>query len=254
MCVIFKIIFEIIFLMNIDQLKSEIEQLKEEKYFLLKIINHDIRSPFNRVFALLQLFELESGNAAAQQKEYINSMYFSILSGLEMIQNLRDMREIDAGRITADQHEFNLINMIRKAIRTYSKQIELKQLNIETDLPANELTVITDEYLLQRVVESVLSNAVKFSKKDKDITVRLSGEKGRFFIEIQDLGEGIKKAEEHLLFEKFKKGSAVATGGEGSLGLGLYNARFFIKQLRGDLRLNRNNKPGTSFIISFPVE
>ncbi len=238
--------------MDINQLKSEIEQLKDEKYFLLKLINHDIRSPFNRVFALLHLFELESEGATEQQKEYIDSMYFSILSGLEMIQNLRDMREIDAGRIQVDAHEFDLINTIYKAIRSYSKQIELKKLNLITELPPDAIMTDTDEYLLQRVLENVLSNAVKFSKNGKDIIVSLQQKNKDILIEIQDMGEGIKQNEEHLLFEKFKKASSVATGGEGSLGLGLYNARFFIEKLNGEITLNRNGKPGTSFIIRLP--
>ncbi len=240
--------------MNIDQLKEEIEHLKEEKYFLLKLINHDIRSPFNRIFALLHLFELEAEGASLQQKEYIDSMYFSILSGLEMIQNLRDMREIDAGHIQVDKHEFDLIDMITKAIRSYSKQIELKHLDLLTELLPAPFTVTTDEYLLQRVIENVLSNAVKFSKDGKNIAVTLQHKNGDVFIEIQDAGEGIRQNEEHLLFEKFKKTSSLATGGEGSLGLGLYNARFFIEKLNGDLRLNRNGKPGASFIIRVPVK
>ena len=65
--------------MNIDELKAELTQLKDEKYHLLKLINDDIRSSFNRIFALLQLFEMENGETSIQQKEYIDSMYFSIL-------------------------------------------------------------------------------------------------------------------------------------------------------------------------------
>ena len=91
--------------MHIDELTAELKQLKDEKYHLLKLVNHDIRSPFNRIFALLQLFEMESGEVSDQQKEYLDSMYLSILSGLEMIQNLRDMREIDAENIESQREK-----------------------------------------------------------------------------------------------------------------------------------------------------
>ena len=105
--------------MNIDELKSELDQIKNEKYNLLKLINHDIRSPFNRVFALLQLFEMESKEISGIQKEYIDSMYLSLLGGLEMITNLRDMREIDAGNIEIENQKFDLVPIIQKAIRTF---------------------------------------------------------------------------------------------------------------------------------------
>ena len=207
--------------MNIEELKSELDQLNDEKYNLLKLVNHDIRSPFNRIFALLHLFEMESGEISIQQKEYLDAMYLSILSGLEMIDNLRDMREIDAGHIEIDETEFDLVSTIKKAIRSFSKHIEIKKMNIVTELSIENAQIVSDEYYVQRVIENVLSNAVKFSKREKDIIVRLKNNKNEFLVEIQDSGDGIKQEEEHLLFKKFKILSSVASGGEGSLGLGL---------------------------------
>lgn len=240
--------------MNIDQLKSELDRLKDEKYNLLKLINHDIRSPFNRIFALLQLFEMESGEISNQQKEYIDSMYLSILSGLEMIQNLRDMREIDAGNIEIDTAEFDLVKTIQKSIKTYYKQIELKKINIINDLSFESAQLHSDEYFVQRVIENVLSNAIKFSKEEKDIIIRVKKGDDAFLIEIQDFGEGIKQEEEHLLFKKFKVLSSIASGGAGSLGLGLYNTKYFLNKLKGSISLNRKNEIGSSFTIKLPLK
>lgn len=240
--------------MNTDEIKAELQQLKDEKYHLLKLINHDIRSPFNRLFALLQLFELESGELSDQQNEYLDSMYLSILSGLEMIQNLRDMRELDAGHVEITHSEVNVGAIVDSSIRTFSKQLELKKLEIKKDSPANEYLVVTDGYYLQRVVENILSNAIKFSKEGKVIDVVIMNEKSSLSIIVRDFGEGIKLDEEKMLFQKFKKLSSFATGGEGSLGLGLYNAMAFIKMMHGDIKLNRDVQPGTSFTISIPCE
>jgi signal transduction histidine kinase len=239
--------------MNIEELKSELDQLNDEKYNLLKLVNHDIRSPFNRIFALLHLFEMESREISIQQKEYLDAMYLSILSGLEMIDNLRDMREIDAGHIEIDETEFDLVNTIKKAIRSFSKQIEIKKMNLVTELSIEKAQLVSDEYYVQRVIENVLSNAVKFSKREKDIIVRLKNNKNEILVEIQDSGDGIKQEEEHLLFKKFKILSSVASGGEGSLGLGLHNTVYFIKRLKGSITLNRNVEIGSSFIIKLPI-
>lgn len=240
--------------MNIDELKSELDQLKDEKYNLLKLVNHDIRSPFNRIFALLQLFEMESNEISSRQKEYLDLMYLSILSGLEMIRNLRDMREIDAGNIEIDKTEFDLVNTIQKAIRSFFKQIELKKLKIISELSIEKAPLISDEYYVQRVIENVLSNAIKFSTEKKEIIVRLKNNDTEFLIEIQDFGDGIKQDEEELLFKKFKKLSNIASGGEGSLGLGLYNTAYFLERLNGSITLNRNDKNGSSFIVRLPIK
>jgi len=240
--------------MNIDELQSELDQIKEEKYNLLKLVNHDIRSPFNRIFALLQLFEMENEHTTDRQKEYIDSMYLSILSGLEMITNLRDMREIDAGNIVMDKNEFDLLKIIKKAIRSFSKQLEVKQQKITTQIEIDDAPIKSDEYFVQRIIENVISNAVKFSKKEKEIFLKLRMKKKLYTIEVQDSGDGIKKSEESLLFGKFKKLSSISSGGEGCLGLGLHNTQYFLKKLNGTIRLNRNKLPGSSFIIELPIQ
>ena len=240
--------------MNIDELKSELDQIKDEKYNLLKLVNHDIRSPLNRVFALLQLFEMEDKELKGIQKEYINSMYLSILSGLEMITNLRDMREIDAGYINVEKSEFNLLNTISKAKRSLSKQLEIKRQKLHAEFEIDDATCISDEYFVQRVIENVLSNAIKFSKEGQSIILRLKKNVQGYIIEIQDFGDGIRKEEEHLLFIKFKKLSNIATGGEGCIGLGLHNAQYFLSKLNGKISLKRENgKPsGSTFVIEIP--
>ncbi len=238
--------------MSNDEIIKELEQLKDEKYHLLKLVNHDIRSPFNRLYALLQLFEFDSKNLTEQQVEYMDSMYLSILSGLEMIQNLRDMREIDAGNIEISYNEIQLGDIIQQSFRSFSKQIELKKLNLNLELEREDIKLNADSYYLQRIIENVLSNAIKFSKEGKEILIKTWGQDANTQIEIRDYGEGIKPAEENFLFEKFKKLSSFATGGEGSLGLGLYNAMSMIKMMKGDIKLNRDVQMGSSFIITIP--
>ena len=240
--------------MHIDELTAELKQLKDEKYHLLKLVNHDIRSPFNRIFALLQLFEMESGEVSDQQKEYLDSMYLSILSGLEMIQNLRDMREIDAGNIELDNTAYDLVPIIHKSIRAFSKQIELKNLKIETEIEDEPMQVFNDEYYTQRVIENVFSNAVKFSAQGKEVSVKIRKTDKDIEILIQDSGNGVAHEEESLLYKKFTKLSAIATGGEGSIGLGLYNTLYFVNKLNGKIILQRNGHPGSLFIIQLPIQ
>jgi two-component system, sensor histidine kinase and response regulator len=226
--------------MKIEDLQAELTQLKDEKYHLLKLINHDIRSPFNRIFALLQLFEMETGELGTQQKEYVDSMYLSILSGLEMIQNLRDMREIDAGHIEIEHTVVHMAEIIHKSIRAFSKQTELKNITIRANINPEEGVISTDEFYVQRIVENVLSNAVKFSKRGKEVIVNMTNTGVGIEISVQDFGEGVKHEEEHLLYQKFKKLSCNATGGEGCLGLGLHNTVYFLNRLNGTIRLERS--------------
>ena len=180
-------------------------------------------------------------------------MYLSILSGLEMIQNLRDMREIDAGNIEIEKSEVDIVQVLQKSIRTFSKQCELKKISIKSDLAISEPIVSTDEYYIQRIIENLLSNAIKFSKHGKDVLLNVTKSSHEIEISVQDFGAGIKPEEEHMLYQKFKKLSSIASGGEGSLGLGLHNTLYFLKRLDGKLTLKRTNDQGSTFIIQIPA-
>ena len=240
--------------MDFDEITHEFEALKAEKYHLLKLINHDIRSPFNRIFALMQLLEIDSPELSPQQQEYFNAIYLTVLSGLEMVQNLRDMRDIDAGLVKIEKAETELGEIIQKSIRVYSRQTELKNIAIVV-APFNEpIKLETDAYYLQRCLENILSNAIKFSPQRKQVVISIERYSNSVTLEIQDSGPGIKMEEEHFLFEKFKKLSSLATGGEGSLGLGLYNTFHFARSIGGTVRLIRNGKLGSCFVLEVALE
>ncbi|NJN28468.1 MAG: HAMP domain-containing histidine kinase [Cyclobacteriaceae bacterium] len=240
--------------MDLADLQAQISALKEEKYQLLKLVNHDIRSPFNRIFALLQLFEMEATDISGQQRAYLDSMILSILSGLEMITNLRDMREIDAGNVVVEKTELDILPLLHRCMRTFSKQMELKKITIEIKASDDEIIILSDEFYVQRVIENVLSNAVKFSRLGKKVHVELLKTDKGVEIYVEDAGEGIKVEEEYLLFQKFKKLSNVASGGEGCLGLGLYNTTYFLQKLGGGISLIRKEDAGSTFMITLPAK
>lgn len=235
--------------MEIDEIREELKKLKDEKYHLLKLINHDVRSPFNRIFALLQLFEMESEELSDNQKQYIDSMYLSILSSLEMIQNLKDMRDIDAQKINIEIHESNLQNIVENSIKSLSKQIELKKISLNQRVPSN-INIKTDDFYLERVITNLLSNAIKFSSEGSKVWIEVSQDNDLIHVDISDHGSGIKQDEIRLLFQKYKKLSSVATGGESSLGLGLFNAKFFASQLNADIAFIPGAKHGAKFRLS----
>jgi len=238
--------------MDAEELRDELAKLKAEKELLSKVVSHDIRSPFNRIFALLQLFEFDSKDLSDIQNDYIQSIYLSTLSGLEMITNLKDMREIDEGNISIDKSEFDLLNTIQKSVRFLAKQIELKKQHVTTNSSIKTAPLISDEYLIQRVIVNVLSNAVKFSKAGDTINLSISSNRDNYLIDIKDAGAGIKLEEEVFLYEKFKKLSSNASGGESSLGLGLYNTASFLDYLGGKISLVRHESIGSTFQIEVP--
>lgn len=237
----------------IKELEDRIEALEHEKKALQKVISHDIRSPFNKVHALIQLMKMDEDTLTKDQKEYLESMHITIMSGLELIRNLHDARLIDEGRIDISKEQADLFMITSKAISNFEDLAELKNIKIEFVNQCKKAEVLTDAHYLQRAIENVISNAIKYSYDNKPIVVTLSKEDNIYSIKVDDFGQGVRLEEVKLLFRKFQRLAAKATKGESSAGLGLYLADHFVRNLGGEI-FHKNEKKGmTSFVIQLPA-
>lgn len=112
---------------------------------------------------------------------------------------------------------------------------------------------MTEPNYLTQAVENILSNAIKFSHKNKSITIELRRRGDEMDILIEDEGQGIKAEEMPRLFGRFQKLSARPTGNEISTGLGLSVAKEFVDVLRGRISVKSEWAIGTTFTVTLPV-
>lgn len=235
------------------KLEEKIEELQREKAALQKIISHDIRSPFNKVHALIQLMKMDEDTLSENQKEYLENMHITIMSGLELIRNLHDVRLVDEDRVEISKEKADLFMIVGKAISNFEELAALKNIKIKLVNNCRKAELQTDAYYLQRAIENLISNAIKFSFEDKPIIVTLDAEDKIYSIKVDDFGQGIRPEEVKLLFSRFLKLSSKTTKGESSTGLGLYLADYFIKRLGGEIFYRNEKKGMTTFVIQLPA-
>jgi len=238
---------------DIETLQKEIEDLTREKASLLKIISHDIRSPFNRMFALLQLFEFEFDAVTPEQKQYIDQMYMSVFGGMEMVKNLRDSRAIDEGKISIYAESINVKSVLDEALKGLSTQAKLKGINIEVKTDSKDPDITGDRTLLLKIFENILSNGIKYSEKNAEVFIDLETEEDRVILSFTDSGLGIPEEEIDQAFDKFKKLSTLPTLGENTSGLGLYLSKHYLDLMNGKIELRNGENAGLVVTLEFPL-
>gem|GEM_PF-6781154 len=105
-----------------------------------------------------------------------------------------------------------------------------------------------DEKFLYQIFDNVLSNAIKFSPKDKKIYVKIYNENSECVTEITDEGPGFTEDDLSNLFIKFKKLSAKPTGGENSTGLGLSIVKKLVELQGAQLKVTNETGRGAKFL------
>ena len=232
----------------IEELETKIAELEKEKYSLLKIVSHDLRSPFNKLFALIGLFKLSEDEVSSEQANYLEKMELVISDALSKMRNLLDLKSIEGDGINVLYEPVNLSKIISKLIIENESATERKNLNIV--FVAKQVVVETDKLSIIRILDQLISNAIKYSPLKSDITLAMEENDDEVLIRITDGGYGISKIEQKDLFKKFIVLSSRTTGGESALGLGLFIAQSMAKNIGATIEYE--NQDGSTFIFRLP--
>ena len=232
----------------IEELESKIADLEKEKASLLKVLSHDLRSPLNKLFALIGLFRMSDNALSDEQVIYLDKMELVISDGLSKMRNLMELKAIEGDGFDVLYEPLNLGKTIGRVIKEYGSAIERKNFTIVFD--EKSVVIETDKLSVQRILDHLISNAIKYSPLGSKIIVKIEDKVDDVAIQVIDGGYGISEKEQESLFKKFVVSSTRVTGGESALGLGLFIAQSMAKNIGAII--NYENRDGSTFILSLP--
>lgn len=230
-----------------DELAARIAELERENIALLKVASHDVRSPLNKLFALLSLLRLSSDDLSDEQKGYIDKMEIVLSDGLSKMKNLMDLRAIEMGKIELFREQLNLGKLLTRIVSDH--RINAQRKNISIDYKPIDAITFSDRLGFTRVLDQLLSNAVKFSPESSRIIVTLQDHEEEIIISVTDGGYGIGEHEQQELFKKFKPLTPRPTGAESTMGIGLFIAQENARLLSGVISYENKMKSVFRFRI-----
>ncbi len=221
----------------------------KDKFF--SIISHDLKNPFS---SLLSISELMVDSFDDTEKEDHQAGFEKINKSvkllLTLLENLLTWSSSQRGRIKYDPVRFNLSTLIQENINIHKLLAEKKGIML---LNPDEDNVFAygDRDMINSVIRNLMTNAVKFTERDKKIEVKIeSNEKN---IEVSIVDEGIGIAEESIgkLFRIDEKFKSTGTAGEKGTGLGLIICREFVEKNGGEITVQ--SEPGRGSIFRFTI-
>ncbi|MEK6782789.1 MAG: HAMP domain-containing sensor histidine kinase [Bacteroidota bacterium] len=229
-----------------------LQELNVEKQQIIGVVSHDLKGPFNRIFALMQLMSMSSENLTAEQKEYMGKIHQIVADGLNMVRNLLDNRKLEY-QSGIDMHpEFlNISGVLNSLVKQYQPLASKKSILLWYDAPPL-LQIQSDKLYLSRIFENLLSNAIKFSPRNKKVTVMATDLGNEIEISIEDEGPGINAEDQLKLYQKFQKLTAKPTGGESSTGLGLSIVKTMVEKMKGRVHYQSKDGKGAKFVVNLP--
>jgi len=235
------------------QKRAYIELKKADvlKFKLLSIASHDLKSPLSNIFMAETLLRQLTDSNDETIVSVLDTVKMTVKSMNNIIVEFLDMAALQSGKIDILIEEVDLKSVMDSVVQQYAIQATEKGSQIEVLETSG--VALADKKRLEQVLSNLVSNALKYSPPNSQITLNTVTDEGSIFIEVIDEGPGIPADEIDLLFTEFGKLSPRPTAQESSTGLGLWIVKQMVEAMDGQVGVNCPDVGGSIFWVRLPV-
>jgi signal transduction histidine kinase/ligand-binding sensor domain-containing protein/DNA-binding response OmpR family regulator len=243
--------------------KTKARKLHEIETMKLRFftnISHEIRTPLTLILGpLVQV--LDQGNVDLDSKNKLQLVKRNADQLLKLINQLLDFRKLEAGKQNVYYEKSDIVVFIQTIVESFQSMAAEKGLQLSFSTNTNYLLTWFDNDKIQKIVNNLLSNALKFTNPPGSVAVSFAlcenfsteDDKNRSFyaVTVKDTGVGIPQKNLMKIFERFEQGR----NGENvrGSGIGLSITREFVKLMGGEIDVESEEAQGTSFTVRIPL-
>ncbi|HKH59848.1 MAG TPA: HAMP domain-containing sensor histidine kinase [Flavitalea sp.] len=228
---------------NIEKLKT-IEVLRRE---LIGNISHDLRTPLSIIHGYIETLQIKEKSLTAEDKKrYMNIILESTIGLKKMVSELFELSKLEANQVKAKMEPVAISELVSDISHKYHLLAEAKKISIKPFLSKDLPPILADISLVERVVQNLLDNAIKFTPSGGEITVttRLINEK--IEVAISDTGTGISRSDQERILSPVNKPDDTS-GLKSGNGLGLAIVKKILELHGSVLEFNNNIPTGSAF-------
>ena len=239
-------------LVKLQAANEKLNNVNSLKTGILGIVAHDLKNPFDAINSTINLIKEEDDIDPKELDELLGLIKLSAESAHSIISELNIYAQLEnKGNQMINFSSCDVNEIIKTSI--FMNKLKAKEKNISIDFevkPMPRLNIDNDRII--RVFSNLISNAIKFSDRDKTIKITVKENQDHLSFEVIDEGMGIPKELLGSLFEPFSRARRSGTEGERSTGLGLSIVKKIIDAHNGKIRVNSMEEEGTCFSFTIP--
>ena len=234
---------------DITQLRS-LDSMRRD---FISNLSHELRTPVSVIRANSETLIDSALEDKKQAKIFAKAILHNAERLTDMVSSLLDLSRIEYGELKLNFEEIDLNRFFKKFTQSIISLSKKKNIDIKY-LPNHKGSVSADFQAIERIMNNLVDNAIKYSEKGSEITISTSNEgKGYIKVAVEDNGEGISPEDQDQIFSRFfRTASARATDNQGS-GLGLAIVKHLVNNLNGEVGLESKPEKGSIFWFTVPI-
>ena len=231
--------------------EKEIAKMKDD---FVSSVSHELKTPLSSIRAYAEMLSDNEADDPQSYRQFCDIIQEQAQRLNRLIDTILNISRLESGVLKASKDRLNCIEIVKDVITMMQPQAQEKNIEIHPQVETDAMWISADRDMIHQAVMNLVSNAVKYSRPNQPVQVRLGIRNNRQgFIEVQDHGVGIPNDSLEQIFDKFyrvQENNHLA----GGTGLGLHLARQIIETVHaGQITVESRPEKGSTFTILLPL-
>jgi len=232
--------------------EAKLRESNNTKNKIFNIIAHDLRSPFNAILGFSNLLQENYTQYDEKKRErYIEIVNNSAKQVYNLLDNLLNWSRTQIGKFVFNPKKQSLDKILTEVTKLNKNNAEMKDIKLSYSL-SKDINIYADYDMMEIILRNLISNAIKFTHKNGEVTIKANQDKDNVIISVSDTGVGIEQEKLQKLFDISEKTSTAGTENEKGTGLGLLLCKEFVEKHDGKIWVESKIEKGSKFIFSIP--
>jgi signal transduction histidine kinase len=240
-----------------NKIREQFENLKETDRLrreLVTNVSHDLRTPLASMHGYVETLLLKNDTLSAEERLHYLEITRKHTKRLgQLIGDLFDLSRLESHSIHPNLESFSLAELLQDVAQDFELEAQQKDITINTPGRPEGSMVYADIGLLQRVLENLIRNALKFTPKGGEINIDLQSKPGCVAVAVADTGCGIAESDLERVFDRFYRIDQGEQSASGSTGLGLAIVRKILDLHGSRITVSSVLNEGTRFEFDLPT-
>jgi signal transduction histidine kinase len=239
--------------LNLETALTQLEVKDKDKSRILRSVAHDVMNPISAIIALAEILMYDETTLNADQKEIVLLIKEACNNSLSLSRDILEAAvAIDPNNLPKEP--VNISKLVENSVELLSMRAQAKGQVITATYSSDNIEALANKDKIWRVVNNLLTNAIKFSYPDSEIRIHTELVNDRVRIAIKDNGIGIPEKNRKSIFDMFTDSKMPGTQGEIPHGMGLSISMQIAKAHNGNLYVESTEGKGSTFYFEFPVK
>lgn len=229
--------------------KEDAQQMNRLKTTFLANMSHEIRTPLTSIIGFAEILETEAPEPTDDIATIIGESSQRLLRTLNSV---LDLSKLEAGAVQLTPEHIDVAERTNASTRIFNSRANESSIDLSTRFPEEPAYANLDESALDRVLDNLIGNALKFTPEGGEVHVAVDVNENTVTITVDDTGIGIPDAFRESIFEPFLQASDDRDDKHAGTGLGLAITHRLVDMMDGQITVASTVGEGTTFSVTFP--